>query len=224
MQSYRLFFFASTLLAVSRALFSVPALAATPFAITATNVSMASTGEVTTGAGGVTSIALGSSQFIVTGIPAAGTVTISCQYSGSVTMAKIPTFCGTVGAPGIPVQAGETTFTGAVEFVPCGLTIPSLGKLRGVPHPSSHLPATGLVLAGALMLGFGIQRRAPRWLALSLFSVGALASLTAISACGGSGNGMTPGTYQYMISAGFNETGTAAIQSASTNINLTIVP
>jgi hypothetical protein len=33
---------------------------------------------------------------------------------------------------------------------------------------------------------------------------------------------MTPGTYQYTITAGFNETGTAVIQTAATNINLTV--
>jgi hypothetical protein len=222
MQSHRPFFFAGTLLAASCALFSFPALAATPFAITATNVTMASSGEVTTGAGGVTSIALGSSQFAVTGIPAAGTLTIGCQYSGPVTMAKTPQECGPVGAPGIPVTAGETTLNGTVYFVPYGLTIPSLGELRGVPRPSSHLPATGVALAGALMLGFGFRRRARRWMTLAVFTAGTLVGAGAINGCGGTGNGMTPGTYQYTITAGFNETGTAVIQTAATNINLTV--
>lgn len=193
----------------------------TPFAITASNLTMPSI-TVTTTTGGVTSIHLGSSAFSVTGIPGAGTMTIGCQYSGPVTDAKIPEACGTVGAPGIPIAARETTLTGTVYFVPYGMTIPSLGKLDNAPRLPGHLPAAGLALAGALMLGFGLRRRRRRWLALVLFAAGALAGSIGISACSAGDPGMTPGTYQYTISAGFQPSNTNVIEDRSTTITLTV--
>jgi hypothetical protein len=183
---------------------------ATPFAITAANVTMPVSGY-------------GYSQFTVAGIPGAGTVMISCQYTGPVTEAKIPQNCGPVGAPGIPVQAGETTFNGTILFVPYGqVPPPGLGKLRGAPLPPGHLPAAGLALAGALMLGFGLRRRARRWLTLLLFAVGALAGAAGISGCT-LGNVMTPGTYQYTITAVYEANPVLPLgQGVSTTINVTV--
>lgn len=212
-----------TLLAATCALRTVPARAATPYAITAANLTMPANDQPTTSGGG-TSFQLGSSQFTVTGVPAEGTLTIGCQYVGPITSAKIPQQCGIVGPGQIPVQAGETTVTGTVYFVPYDEgTIPSLAQLRRLPRPANHLPATALALAGTLMLGFGFRRRHRRALFLSVFAVATLVAATGITACGGTATtGMTPGKYPYTLSAGFTETGSTAMQTASTTVTLTV--
>ena len=200
---------AGSLFAVACALSGVHALAVAPFAITATDVTMPSSG-------------LGSSEFTVTGIPGAGNVTIGCAYSGPATVAKIPQYCGTVGAPTIPVPSGETTFSGTILFVPYGqVPPPGMGELRGSPLTSGHLPAACLAMAGALMLGFSFRRRARRWLAMVVFATVALAGLAGISGCV-VGNIMTPGTYQYTISAAFNNPLNNVITTTTTNINVTV--
>jgi hypothetical protein len=210
MQCHRKLILAASLLAVVCRLSGVRALAVTPYAITATNVTMPTSG-------------LGSSQYTVTGIPGAGSVTIGCAYSGPVTVAKIPQFCGTVGAPTIPVPAGETTFSGTILFVPFGqVPPPGLGKLRGAPLPSGHLPAACLALAGALLLGFSFRCRARRWLAMVVFATVTLAGLAGISGCI-VGNVMTPGTYQYTISAVYAPSPQTPLEAlATTNINVTV--
>jgi len=216
-------FFFLLFLTASCGLCGVSAMAATPFAITATNLTMPADDPPTT-SGGVTDIHMGSSQFTVTGVPGEGTLTIGCQYSGPVTQARMPKQCGIVGSGHLPVQAGEATLNGTVYFVPYGEgPVPSLAQLRSVPRPSSRLPATALALAGALMLGFGFRRRARSALFLTVLAAFTLAGAVGISACGGgNSNTMTPGTYPYTISAGFTETGSSAIQTATTTITLTV--
>ena len=210
MQSHRLLVLFGVLLAVSCGLSGARALASTPFAIAATNVTMPSSGY-------------GSSQYTIAGIPSAGTVTRSCLYTGPITGAKIPLYCGPVGPPSIPVEAGET-LTGAVLFVPFGqIPPPGLGVLRSAPRPSGHLPAAGLALAGALMLGFSFRRRARRWLVLTVLAAGTLTGLAGIGACGGNSNAMTPGTYQYTISAAYADSVNPAQGAISTaTISVTV--
>ncbi len=210
MQCHRKLILVATLFAVICGLSGAPALAVTPYAITATNVTMPTSGY-------------GISQYTVAGIPDAGTVTISCAYSGPVTEAKIPQFCGPVGAPGIPVPAGETTFSGNILFIPYGQTPPpGMGKLRGMPLPLGHLPAAGLALAGALLLGFGFRRRARRWLNMVLLVAGTLAGLAGISGCT-AGNPMTPGTYQYTISAAWTASSPSILsEQTTTTISVTV--
>jgi hypothetical protein len=200
MQGNRLFSFIKLLLTGGCALTGVSALAASPFAITATAVTMPTAGP-STDSSGDTSIPLGSSQFTVTGIPADGMLVIGCGYSGPVTTARIPQQCGPVGAAGRPVEAGQT-LNGAVEFVPYGEgPIPGIGKLERGPSPAGGLPAAGMALAGALMLGFGFRRWARRWLVLGVFALCALAGAAGIGGCGANNNAMTPGIYPYTISA-----------------------
>lgn len=222
MRRNRVALFFLSLLTASCALSGVSALAATPFAITAANLTMPADDPSTT-SGGVTAIHMGSSQFTVTGV-GEGTLTIGCQYSGPVTQARIPQQCGIVGPGQVPVQAGETTLSGTVNFVPYGEgPVPGLAQLRSVARPSSRLPATTLVLAGALMLGFGFRRRARRALWLAVLAACTLAGAAGMSACGGgNSNTMTPGTYPYTISAGFTEAGSSVIQTATTTITLTV--
>jgi len=210
-QNPRLLVLFVSLLAVVCWLSGARALAVTPFAIEAANVTMPSSG-------------LGSSQYTVSGIPAAGSVTISCAYSGPTTVAKIPQFCGPVGAPTIPVPAGETTFSGDILFVPYGqVPPPGMGELRGAPLPLRHMPGAGLALAGALLLGFGLRRRASRWLTMVLLAAGTLVGVSGISGCL-TGPPMTPGTYQYTISAVYEPSPQTPLGVlTTTNINVTIL-
>jgi hypothetical protein len=120
----------------------------------------------------------------------------------------------------VPVQAGETTLSGIVYFVPNGETIPSIGELRNIPSSSGHLPATGMALAGALMLGFGFRRRARRWLVLAALAMLALAGAVGISACGAYVT--APDAYSYTISATFAATGSSTFQTAATTILVTV--
>lgn len=192
-----------------------PALAGAPLALTATSITMPSSGN-------------GSSEFTLSGIPGNGTVVIGCVYSGPISTLstdKIP-FCVS-GASGaavpvqeIPVTAGET-LTGTVTFYPFGTVIPL--AMNRAPSRSGPLPAAGLALAGALMLGFGLRRGRRRWLALAVIAVGALAGVSAISGCGGLSNAMTPGSYQYTITAAYQDTGTPVLSAIlNTNVEVTV--
>jgi hypothetical protein len=96
-----------------------------------------------------------------------------------------------------------------------------MGKLRGMPLPLGHLPAADLALAGALMLGFGLRRRASRWLTLLLLAAGAMAGTVGISGCT-AGNPMTSGTYQYTITAAYNNPLNNVITTTTANINVTV--
>jgi len=214
--------FSVSLLTASYVLSGVSALAAAPFAITAANLTMPAD-DLPTTSGGVTATHLGSSKFTATGV-GEGTLTIRCLYSGPVTQARIPQQCGIVGPGRVPVQAGQTTVSGTVYFVPYGQgPIPSLGQLRNVPLPSSSLPGTALSLAAALMLGFGFRRRVRRVLSLAVLAVCTLVGAAGVTAWSAENrNTMTPGAYHYTISAEFTESGSNAIQTATTTITLMV--
>ncbi|MGP8251720.1 MAG: hypothetical protein ACLQHF_06770 [Terracidiphilus sp.] len=155
--------------------FTARAGASTPFAITATNVTMPASGN-------------GSSSYTVAGIPLTGTLGITCQYSGPTTEAKIPT-CTYGPLTAIPVNEGQTV-TGTVYFYPYGSAVPLDRQQTG----RSGSPMAVLSLAGALLFGFGFRRRFRRNSLALLLAICTLVILPAISACGGNGNGMTPGT------------------------------
>jgi hypothetical protein len=219
---FRLLVLSGLVLAISCASIEAGAVAVTPLAIKATNVTMPSVTTVHT-SDGVTSIHLGSSQITVTGIPDDGILTIKCWYSGPTTKAKIPLQCGPTGIPSRPVTAGET-FYGAVSFVPYDQSyVPGVSQLRRAPIVSGHLAATALALAGALMLGFGFRRNRLRRLGLAVFVVCILAGALESSASRRKSHPMTPGTYQYTISADFKaEPDETPRKSVSTNIMLTV--
>ena len=176
---------------------------AVPYAVAATNVTMPAMG-------------LGTTQYTVTGIPMTGTLSVTCNSAGTETNLKIPT-CTYGPLAEIPVTAGQTV-TGTISFYPYGSAIPAnLHRAR----PS--FPA-GVALAGALLLGLRLRRLSRTWLAASLLSISVLAGLAGIAACGGSSfSNMTPGTYQYAISAG-NESGgaTPLREGATTTISVTV--
>ena len=194
MQSRRMLVLVGSFLAVSCGFSGVSAEVATPFAITATDVTMPSSGT-------------GISHYTITGIPDAGTVTISCLFTGTPSKANIPNCTYNTSFTSIPVTASQT-LTGTVNFYAFG-----------------QLPAAGLALVGGLMLGFGFRRKLWRWLAVAVLALGTLAGVSGSNGCGGKDSSMmpTPGTYQYTIYANYidsvNPIGSAILQA---NVNVTV--
>lgn len=180
-----------------------PALAAPP-TITATSFTWSSAGPNT-------------SQFSVTNIPSDGTIVIGCVYSGPATAAKLP-ICS--GGPVVQISVtGGQTYSGIVAFKPWGTPIPV--SLRRTPRHSNRFPLGGMALAGALLAGFGLRRRA-RWFARAVAAVAVFSVLAGLSACGGNTNGMTPGAYQYTISSSYTPGQTTVAELSTTNITVTI--
>ena len=176
-------------------------MAAEPYAVTATDVTMPKSG-------------IGITDYTVSGIPINGTLTVGCTYSGPTTTAHIP-ICtyGPAHAPD-PVTAGQTV-TGSINFYPYGSAIPATAQ-----STKSAWPA-GAVLAAGLLIGFGIRRKMPRWLAAVVLVAG-IGGAIAVTGCGGGGNGMTPGTYSYTISATNGGELNPLLAEASTKISVTI--
>jgi hypothetical protein len=201
--------FASLIVAIVLAFPAASAWSApAPFEITAASITMPSRGN-------------GSSLYTVTAIPLAGTLAVTCQYSGPATKANIPD-CGYGPVELIPVTEGQTV-TGTIYFYPFGVAVPAERR-------KSVAPGLGLASAGALILGLGLRRRSRRWLALLLLTAGSLAGMTAITACVGGSMGETsgpppgtPGTYQYTVTAANESGGTAPLgQAVSTTISVTV--
>lgn len=134
----------------------------------------------------------GSTTYTVSHIPMTGTLSVVCAYSGPTTQARIPN-CSYGPLRVMSVTAGETV-TGAITFFPYGVVVPALNP-QGA---SGAANAFGLALAIPLLLGIG--RWQPTWQRLALVAV-AIAAVSWVSACGGSSSSMTPGTYQYTITA-----------------------
>jgi hypothetical protein len=178
--------------------------ASTPFAITATNVTMPASGD-------------GASSFSVTGIPLTGTLIMSCQYSGSQTAKlKIP-YCDGGPVASIPVTAGET-YTGTWYFTPWNSVEPVNGHRTGRKGSSTAI----LSLAGAMLFGLGFRRRFRHSLLALLIALCAFAILPVISACG-NGSGMTPGTYPYTLTAANQVPDTSPpVQIVTTTISVTV--
>jgi len=207
MHNRRMFVLFGLILASSFGFFVTKALASKPFSITATNVTFTESGNDNT-------------EVTISGIPGDGTILIGCSYSGPATKAKMPA-CECVVPHQITVEGGQT-ITESIGFCPYGTPMPA--ALNSAPGPQGHHPAAGLSLAGVLMLGFGLWRKARRWLILAVFAIGALAGLAGISACsGGSSNGATPGIYQYTITAGWTSSSPAILSmGTSTTMNVTV--
>jgi hypothetical protein len=182
---------------------AIPALGATEFSISATNVAMPVSGN-------------GSTQYTVTGIPVTGTLNVTCQYSGPSTEANLPTCTyGPVHSP-VPVNAGQSV-SGNIAFFPYGAPIPASSQRPG------HVPPKALALAGTLLLGLGFVRRRGGRPFLMAFALASLFGALGLSACGGAAmNGMTPGTYQFTLQAANVGTLNNLAAGASTNISVTV--
>jgi hypothetical protein len=178
--------------------------AATAYAITATDVTMPMSGN-------------GASSYTVVGIPITGSLVVSCQYSGSSSSAQKIPLCGGGPVYSTPVNQGQTV-TGMVTFYPYGSPMP-LDREKASRNGTSTVI---LSLTGAVLFGFGFGRRFRGRLSALLLVLGAFAILPAISACGGGYNGMTPGTYQYTITAGNSASLNPLSAGTSTTVTVTV--
>lgn len=168
--------------------------AATAYVITATNVMMSSR----TG--------MGTSQYSITGIPVTGTITLSCGYSGSLALGRLP-ICPMTPPVAYQVVAGGT-LSGKVTFFPPTTAVPALA------------PMAGMALGGVLLLGLRRRRGSRNALA---FLVLAGIGLAGISSCGGNSSDMPPGTYPYTITASNSPAvGTGPVVVTSTIIMVTV--
>ena len=179
-------------------------MAAVPYAITATNVTMP-------GGGG-----MAITHYTVSGIPLDGTLAVKCAYSGPTTMAHLPTCVyGPLLAPA-PVTVGQTV-TGSINFYPYGSGVPASTRRTKLAWPG------GGILAAGLLIGFGFRRKMPHWLAAVLLAVAGVAGAVAVTGCAGGGNGMTPGTYAYTLTANNEAAPNTPIGvAATTTIHVTI--
>jgi hypothetical protein len=197
------------LLTVVCVLAGLPALAATPaFTLAASNVTMSSN----------TSSGTGSSSFTLASVNGyAGTVGINCSAPTPPAGVKVPV-CdfGGPAYPYIETLAANQTATGTIAF---RNSLPACNPCPvSLPRPRNHGLAPDLALAGALLFGFGLRRRAVRWFTAILLALGAFTVLAGISACGGNSNAVTPGTYAYTITALDMSSG----QFTTTSINVTV--
>jgi hypothetical protein len=72
------------------------------------------------------------------------------------------------------------------------------------------------------MLGFGFRRSARRWLVLTVFAAISLTVMGGFSGCS-IDKSMTPGTYQYTITASYVDTANAVGDAIlTTNIQVTV--
>jgi hypothetical protein len=181
------------------------ALAATPdFTVSAANTIMPSSGF------GAIPVTLTSINGYV------GSVTTNCNPTNPPIGAKLP-ICGGPTAPPIYALTANQTVTGSISLMPYGDRLPLPASTQ---HSDGRRLAQGLALAGALLFGLRTRLQVWRRLALTFFVLFVLVGLTGISACVGNGNsnGMTPGIYQYTVTAGDNNTG----EFVTTNVLVTV--
>jgi len=180
------------------------------FTISATNVTMPlSQGSCSNG---VCTVQYGISTFTLTSVDGytGAPQVVSCAVANPPAGAVLPT-CYQHGLIGELSANGKGV--GEILFIAPGQTLP--------PSPAALMHRTGRLagtaLAAVFLFGIGLRRRAKRWFSLVLLATGVLTGLAAISACGGSGNSMTPGTYAYNVTA----TDANGV-SAATTVNVTI--
>lgn len=156
--------------------------AATPaFTISAANTAVSASGT------GTTRFTLIASNVY------AGTVVVNCEAANPPADAKLP-YCGGSAVLAEKLSPGETV-SGSVL-----LTGPRVPGTAGMQHRQGARSAAGLALAGATMLFLRPGRRRRRSLALAVIAVCVLLTgFAGISACGGSGAGLTSGTFPYSI-------------------------
>ncbi|MGD0731850.1 MAG: hypothetical protein ABR956_11340 [Terracidiphilus sp.] len=191
------------ILAFSVVMSGSSALAATPdFTITATKVTMSSAASSGTG----------SSTFALTSVNGyTGSVRVACSYPDLPAGVQGPYCGGGPAAPALALNANQVV-KGTIAFFFCSdMTCPV-----SLPRREGHRRVPGLALAGGLLFGFALCRRAAPALVLFLLAIGALAGLAGISAC--SNNAMTPGTYAYTITA--TDANTNASVTTSTNVTV----
>jgi hypothetical protein len=198
MRSLRLFLFWS-LLVPSFELFGAYGLAATPaFSVSATNTAMPSSG-------------FGSIPVELTAIDGyVGSITTNCNPLNPPAGARLP-ICGGPTAPRVYQLTANQTVTGSITLMPYGEVVP-------LPASMLHRGGPPLALAGVLLFGLRIRPRNWRRHVPTFIALCVLGGLAGICACGGNSNGMTPGTYQYTVTAADINTGVFT----TTNVTITV--
>jgi hypothetical protein len=124
----------------------------------------------------------------------AGTIYLSCTAPIEAAGVRVP-ICETGPAVGVVLSANATVQESVLLVASAPVPTPvkfNLPEYRG---------GVGLGLAGTLMLGLRLRRRRARRFARVYLSVALLAGLTALGACAGSPNTLTPGNYTYTLAA-----------------------
>jgi hypothetical protein len=204
MQKSCLLVLVGSLLAFSFGFPGSRALAAVPnFTITATNVTMSSG----------SSSGMGSTSFTLTSVNGyTGSVGVTCVPASIPTGVRVPVCGGSALMPAYTLAANQVV-TKTISLY--NFPVPTPASLK---HRRGHGLATGLVLAGALLCGFGTWGRGRRWLALTLFAICSFFALAGISACGANNNYVTPGTYAYTVAA--TDVSSSATVTASFNVRV----
>jgi hypothetical protein len=196
-------------LAIIAALGSGQAQSATPsFTISASNTTMPASGT-------------GTIPFTLTSVNGfAGMVSVSCGPANPPTGSILPQCNYTGGGPAAPpyTLSANGTVTGSLNLVanippcssPCPVKLPLRPRHRGAVN-----------LAGALLVGFGLRRRARR-LRLALLLAGILAGVVGVACGGGNSNTLTPGTFGYTISATQVDITANPILVVNTTVNVTV--
>ena len=167
--------------------------ASNPFAVTAQDVTLPESGFT-------------SASFTVSGIPEAGTVGITCTYSGATSTALKP-LCGGGPVWQQQVTAGQTV-TAKVNIYPYGMAVPMAGTFGW------------LGAALGVLLFFALRRSRLRLAAVALCL---LPVFTLATGCmDGLYNGTTPGTYAFTLTVGNVASGSGNTHSASTTFNVLV--
>jgi hypothetical protein len=206
MHERRVLLLFAALLAISLGLIGKRAHAATPsFTLTASNATMSASGS-------------SSVPFTVTSVNGyAGTVHVSCNPVNIPSGAKLP-YCGlSIAVPTYTVPANGTV-TGNLSLLASPIPCAPSGCPVKLDRPHKGF-ATGLALAGALLVGFGFIRRKGHLFTLMLFAAGSLAVMAGINACGGSsGSTLTAGVWPYTVTS----SDTSTNETVSTTVNVTV--
>lgn len=173
---------------------------------------MPATTQSTCTSSGTCTYHYGSSTLTLTSVNGyTGSPLLTCTAVNPPAGAKIPS-CFEYGLP-VAVGAGQSV-TEDLLLVPPG------GPLPPEPATSSRLggrAGTTLAFAGVLLFGFGVRRRARR-LRLAVAVLASVTVLSGLTACAGSDNSMTPGTYTYQVTA----QDSSAQATATTSFTVTI--
>jgi hypothetical protein len=182
--------------------------AAQSFTVSASNATLPANGS-------------GTVAFSVTSVNGfSGNVQISCGPTSIPAGARLP-FCGGNVAPMIYAVPANAAVTGNLALFGSPLPCSNPCPVRLDRAPADRKGAGGgLALAGALLVGLGLRRRAVRWFALMLLAAGTLAGAAGISACGGSSSGptLTAGVWPYTIAAADTSTNV----TVSTTFDVTV--
>jgi hypothetical protein len=176
------------------------------FKITASNVTMPSSGTVAI-------------PFTLTSVNGfVGSVAVQCEGPTEPAGVRAPV-CEDFGpVRAFPLTANGTT-TGSFEVVAIP---PKVVPVVSGVNPLRHGQGASWALAGILMLGFGLKRRRTRRFARVLLAIGAI-GLTGmgISGCGGPPT-LTPGVYTFTLDANSISDTLNVSLSASTTATVTV--